>query len=86
MTNESGTPGWKTTEFWMNLATQAGVLWGAVQGFVPPKIAAIVSIGGVALYTIARTVAKAVSDIQATKKVSTTITTTEPITTVTSPV
>lgn len=62
-------PGWQTTEFWMNLATQASVLWGAVQGFVPPKIAAIVSIAGVAVYTVARTVVKAIADLKATKTV-----------------
>jgi hypothetical protein len=59
-----GKPGWKTTEFWMNAAAQVATLWGAVQGFVPPKVAVIVSISGAAVYTIARTVLKAVSDIQ----------------------
>lgn len=67
MDTATGKPGWKTTEFWMNVATQIGVLWGAVQGFVPPKVAAIVSIVGAAVYTVARTVAKAVSDVQTAK-------------------
>lgn len=67
MDSASGKPGWQTTEFWLSLATQAGVLWGAVQGFVPPKIAAIVTIVGSAVYTVARTIAKSVSDIQAAR-------------------
>ncbi len=76
--NESGTPGYKTTEFYLNLAGQVAVVWGAVQGFIPPKYAAVI-------YTVARTVAKAVSDIQAAKATSTTVTTTAPVTTVTTP-
>lgn len=67
MPRSTGKPGWKTTEFWMNLAAQAGVLWGAVAGFVPPKYAAIITVAGTALYTIARTVSKAVTDVQAIK-------------------
>ena len=83
MPTASGKPGWKSSEFWWGLATQAGVLWGAVQGFIPPKWAAIVSTVGVAIYTVARTVAKAVSDVQAAKAGSTTVATTAPVTTVT---
>lgn len=60
-------PGWKTTEFWMSVMVQAGVLWSSVRGFVPPKTAAIVEVAGAAVYTIARTITKAVSDIQAAK-------------------
>lgn len=79
-------PGWKTSEFYLNLAVQAGVLWSAVRGLVPPKIAAIIEVAGVAVYTVARTVLKAVSDIQAAKAASVTVATTEPVTTVTTPV
>lgn len=57
-------PGWKTTEFWMNAAGQLATLWGAVSGFIPPKYAAIISTVGIAVYTIARTVIKAVSDVK----------------------
>lgn len=85
MDSASGKAGWKTSEWWLNLATQAGVLWAAVQGFVPPKVAAIVSVAGAAIYTVARTIAKAVADIQAAKAASTTVTTTAPVTTVTNP-
>lgn len=76
MPSASGKPGWKTTEFWLHLATQAAVLWGAVQGFVPPKIAAIVTIVGQAIYTIAATVRKGVADVQAVKATTTTTITT----------
>jgi hypothetical protein len=57
--------GWKSSEFWIHLATQATVLWAAVQGFVPPKVAAIVTVSGSAIYTIARTVLKAIQDVKA---------------------
>lgn len=85
MDTASGQPGWKTSEFWLHLASQVGVLWGAVQGFIPPQYAAIISISGIAIYTIARTVAKAVSDVQSAKASSSTVTTTQPVTTVTTP-
>lgn len=85
MQTESGTPGYKTTEFWMHLASQAGILWGAVSGFVPPKWAAIISVVGISVYNVGRTIAKAVADIQAAKATSTTVTTTAPVTTVTTP-
>ena len=67
MPTASGKPGYLTTEFWLNIATQIGVLWGAVHSFVPPQIAAIITIAGTAIYTVARTVAKAVTDIQSAK-------------------
>lgn len=86
MPTTSGSPGWKTSEFWLNLAGQAAILWGAVKGFVPPQYAAIVSVVGAAIYTIARTVSKAVTDVQAAKASTSTVTTTQPVTTVTTPV
>lgn len=85
MNSASGKPGWKTTEFWLNAASQAALLWGAIKGFVPAQWAAIIGIGGTAIYTIAATARKAVADIQAAKASSTTVTTTAPITTVTTP-
>lgn len=78
-------PGWKTTEFWLNIASQIGLLWGTYSHFIPPQYAVPISIGGVAIYTVARTVAKAVSDIQAAKTSVTTVTTTAPATTITAP-
>lgn len=59
------TPGWKTTEFWLNVATQIGTLWGAISGFIPPKYAAIISTAGIAIYTVARTILKAITDVKA---------------------
>ncbi len=61
----TGTPGWKTSEFWMQLASQAGVLWAAVQGFIPPKYAAIITVVGTAVYTVSRTIYKAITDVKA---------------------
>lgn len=85
MDSLSGKPGWKSSEFYLNLAGQIGVLWGAVAGFIPPKYAAIIAVAGTAIYTVARTIAKAVSDIQAAKSDSTTVTTSQPVTTITTP-
>ena len=67
METVSGRPGWKTTEFWMHVATQAGVLWGVVHGLVPAPWNAIVPIVGSSIYAICATVRKAVADIQAAK-------------------
>lgn len=63
-TSVGSKPGWKTTEFYFNLATQLATLWGAVSGFIPPKYAAIISTAGIAVYTIARTIIKAMTDIK----------------------
>lgn len=65
--NAVGKPAWKTTEFYFNLASQIATLWGAVHGFIPPQYAAIISIAGIAVYTVARTIAKAITDIQNVK-------------------
>ncbi len=63
-------PAWKSTEFYFNVAGQIGVLWGAIHGFIPQPWASVISIGGIAVYTIARTVAKAIGDIQAARIVT----------------
>lgn len=60
----SGTPGWKTSEFWLGLGTQLVSVWGAVQGFIPAKYAAIISVVGTAVYTIARTAYKAYTEVK----------------------
>lgn len=78
-------PGWKTTEFWGKLAVQVMTLWGAVQGFVPPKYAVIVSAGLEGVYNLGRVVVKAINDIQAAKTETSTVTTTAPTTTITTP-
>lgn len=77
--------GWKTSEFWGKVAAQASVIWAAIGGFVPAKYAAIIVVGAEGIYTIARTLLKMVQTIQAAKSTQTTVTTTEPITTVTAP-
>lgn len=64
----STSPGWRSTEFWLHLASQAALLWGAVQGFVPAKWAAIISTIGIAVYTVARTVLKTVTDVKAAQQ------------------
>lgn len=77
--------GWKTSEFWGKVAAQAATIWAAVGGFVPPKYAAIIVVGAEGMYTIARTVLKIYQTVQASKVGATTVTTTAPVTTVTTP-
>lgn len=77
--------GWKTSEFWGKVAMQAATIWAAVGGFVPPKYAAIIVVVAEGIYTIARTVLKIYQTIQAAKQDTTTVTTTAPVTTVTTP-
>ena len=67
MVTASGKPGYLSTEFWMNVVTQLGVLWGVVHGFVPAPWNIIIPVAATAIYTVARTVAKAIADIQAAK-------------------
>jgi nucleoside-triphosphatase THEP1 len=85
MPTVSGKPGWKTTEFWFTAASQLATLFAAVKGFIPADIASKISIVGVAVYTIAATIRKAVSDVQTTKQTTATIATTAPVTTVSTP-
>lgn len=77
--------GWKTSEFWSKVAAQAATIWAAVGGFVPAKYAIVVVAVAESIYTIARTVLKMNESIQAAKMAQTTVTTTEPLTTVTTP-
>jgi hypothetical protein len=49
-------PGWQTTEFWVTLGTTA---WAAFGHFLPAPLQAVVVTVVPAVYTIARTVAKA---------------------------
>jgi hypothetical protein len=50
--------GWRTTEFWITVATNVGIVAAAAAGVVPPRYAAIVSAVSVAAYSIARGLAK----------------------------
>ncbi len=77
--------GWKTTEFWGKIAAQAATIWAAVGGFVPPKYALIIVASAEGVYTIARTVLKIYQTIHGADTATTTVTTTEPVTTVTTP-
>lgn len=77
--------GWKTSEFWGKVAAQAGVIWAAVGGFVPPKYAAIIVVSAEGIYTIARTALKIYQTIHGSDADTTTVTTTQPVTTVTTP-
>lgn len=77
--------GWKTSEFWGKVAVQVATMWGAVQGFVPPKYAVIIALAGEAIYTFARTGLKIVQAVQSAKSDQTVVTTTEPVTTITTP-
>lgn len=77
--------GWKTSEFWGKVALQAGALWAAVGGFVPPKYAVIVVAVAEGIYAAIRGAIKITQLVQAAKQDSTTVTTTAPVTTVTTP-
>lgn len=48
-----------STEFWLNLVTIAGTLYGALQGFIPQAMAAKVIAVLVIGYTLARSLVKA---------------------------
>lgn len=48
-------PGWKTTEFWLTLATS---LWGVFGNSLPPLAQAIIPTVATAAYTIGRAIAK----------------------------
>lgn len=74
--NAGSKPGYKTTEFYFNLATQMGVLWAAIHGFVPAPWNVIIPMAGTAIYTIAATVRKAIADISAAKIAAATATST----------
>jgi len=78
-------PGYKTTEFWLQVALQIGNLWGAVSGFVPAKYSVIIATIGAAVYNIGQIVLKTVTTVQQAKSESTTVTTSEPVTTITTP-
>lgn len=51
-------PGWKTTEFWINAATIAGLVVSCFVGAMPPKYAGVaVAVSG-GLYAVGRGLAK----------------------------
>ncbi len=50
--------GWKTSEFWLTIATSAAALLAGVQGILPPQYAAIAMAVSNGIYAIARGLAK----------------------------
>lgn len=51
-------PGYKTTEFWLTLATQVGALVSTVSDNLPPKYAAIAATVAAVGYALSRGLAK----------------------------
>lgn len=83
-------PGWKKTEFWMKIITvDLPVIWLTLKGFVPPKTAALIEVGGVAAFAIINTIQKALENWKTIKQTTETTTAVTPspstVTTVTTP-
>ena len=51
-------PGWKTTEFWLAVATALGGLAAALADALPPKYAAAMAAAATFAYALARGLAK----------------------------
>lgn len=51
-------PGWQTSEFWLTVATDAGIVAAALTGELSPKYAAIAVAVSKVAYAIARGLAK----------------------------
>lgn len=51
-------PGWKTTEFWVTVATDVGVVAASAAGVLPEKYAALAASVSVVAYNISRGLAK----------------------------
>lgn len=63
--NSTIKPGWKTTEFWMAVATNVIAVVGTLKGVIPPDHASLIIAIANAVYGIARAITKA-SDSSAT--------------------
>lgn len=50
--------GWKTTEFWLSILTIVGMIWSAVQGFIPADLVAKLIPAVVMVYGIGRAIVK----------------------------
>ena len=79
-------PGWKKTEFWIKAFTvDLPILWMSIKGFLPVKTAMKVElIGGIA-FMVFNTIQKGLENWKTIHASQTTVTTTEPLTTVTTP-
>lgn len=51
-------PGWKTTEFWVSVATSVGAVTAASVGVLPEKYAALMVAVSSGAYAVARGLAK----------------------------
>lgn len=50
--------GIQSSEFWLNLVTIAGTLWGSLNGFIPTELSMKVIAFLVTAYTVARSIVK----------------------------
>lgn len=57
-------PGYKTTEFYFSLLTTLGTVVASLSGVIPPALAAQIATGITAIYTIGRSIVKAISDVK----------------------
>lgn len=82
MDTATNKPGWKSSEFWMNVASIGMTLVGSLPGVLPQsKEALIVMASLTAVYTICRTISKtpvAAKQDVATTTTSTTVATASP--------
>ena len=52
-------PGWKSSEFWLNISGISMTAFAFCQGMIPPATCAAIIGGIITVYTVARTIAKA---------------------------
>ncbi len=50
--------GWKTTEFWLTLASSGFAIWLGVQGLIPPETVVTIVAVATLVWTVARTIVK----------------------------
>jgi len=51
-------PGWRTTEFWVSIATAVGTVAASAEGSLPPRYAALASTVAAVAYALSRGLAK----------------------------
>lgn len=78
--------GWKKTEFWVTVLTvHLPTLYSAISGFIPAEKAAYIHIAAVTAFAVFNTIQKGIEGWKNVKSNQATVTTTEPVTTVTTP-
>jgi hypothetical protein len=86
MQTESSKPGWKKTEFWTTVFTvHLPTLYGAIAGFIPAEKAAYIHIAALTAFAIFNTIQKGIEGWKNVKSNQATVTTSEPVTTITTP-